>query len=264
MKRKILTRILAIFVSATLLFGACAKEKSDVRLAPKLATSQLLNLKSDSVTVVGYVVAEGSGFTEQGVCYNTATAPTTANTKVVFSGTVTGATYTIKVGGLAYATMYYARAYAVNATGTLYGNEVTFTTLPVIPTVTTDDIGSITTYTGIGGGNVTVTGGADVTGRGVCYGTSHNPDVSGSKTSNGTGAGHFVSEIKSLTQNTTYYVRAYAKNSAGVGYGPEKSFKTASFPAAIYALGDGTAAGWDNTAAVQIVQSDSPGVYVQR
>ena len=262
MKRKILTRILAILVTATFLFGACTKEKSDVRLAPRLATSQLLNIKSDSVTVVGFVVAEGDGFSEKGVCYNSATAPTIANSKVVFSGPTTGATFTIKVGGLAYATMYYARSYATNASGTIYGPEVSFTTLPVVPTVTTDDIGSITTYTGIGGGNVTVTGGADITARGVCYGTSHNPDASGSKTANGTGTGKFISEIKNLTQNTTYYVRAYAKNSAGVGYGPEKSFTTASFPVAIYALGDGTAAGWDNTAAVQIVQSDSPGVYV--
>ena len=226
MKRKTLYSILAILVTIAMLFGSCAKEQGDVRLAPKLATSQLLNLKSDSVTVVGYVVAEGSGFMEQGVCYNTATAPTTANKKVVFSGTVKGATYTIKVGGLAYATMYYARAYAINATGTIYGNEVTFTTLPVVPTLTTTAITAITGNSAAGGGNVTVGGGADVTARGICFGLTHNPVVSGTKTSDGTGIGAFVSTLTNLGGNKTYYVRSYATNSAGTGYGPELSLTT--------------------------------------
>ena len=262
MKRKTLNRILAILVIAILFLGACTKEMTEVRLTPKISTSQLLNVRSDSATIIGFIVAGADGLSEQGVVYNTAAAPTVSNTKIKFAGPLTGATFKVKVGGLAFATLYYARAYAISNGNVLYGEEVTFTTLPVVPTVTTDTISSITTYTGTGGGNVTAAGGAEVTARGICYGTTHNPDVSGTKTSNGTGLGKFVSPIKSLTQNTTYYIRAYAKNSAGVGYGPEVSFKTKSFPIAIYALGDGTTAGWDNTKAVKIDQSASPGVYV--
>ena len=262
MKRKTLNRILAVLVIAVLFLGACTKEMSDVRLAAKITTSQLLNVRSDSATIIGFVVAANEGITEEGVVYNTSAAPTVTNNKIKFAGISSGATFKVKVGGLTFATVYYARAYAIIGGNVLYGEEVTFTTLPVAPTVTTDSISAITTYTGTGGGNVTAAGGADVTARGICYSTSHNPDVSGLKTSNGTGLGKFVSPIKSLTQNTVYYVRAYAKNSAGVGYGPEMSFTTKSFPVAIYALGDGTTAGWDNTAAVKIVQSASPGVYV--
>lgn len=226
MKRKSIYRLLAVLVTATIFFAACTKETSNVRLAPKLSTSQVLNVKSDSATVVGFVVAAGDGFTERGVCYDIATAPTPAKTKVIYSAQSTTATYNVTLSGLAYATKYYARAYAINANGTIYGEEVTFTTLPVVPTLTTATITAITGNSASGGGNVTIAGGANVTARGICYGTSHNPSVSGSKTANGTGTGAFVSALASLKGNTAYYVRAYATNSAGTGYGPEVPFTT--------------------------------------
>lgn len=226
MKRVTINRILALLVIATMLFGACTKETSNTRLAAKISTSQFKNVTSDSVTVVGFVVAAGAGFTEEGVVYNTSSAPTTSNSKIVFSGPTTGATYTVKIGGLAYATVYYARAYAISPTGTLYGEEVTFTTLPVVPTLTTAAFTAITGNAAAGGGNVTVAGGAAVTARGIAYGTAHNPVISGTKTSDGTGTGAFTSALTSLKGNTTYYVRAYATNAAGTGYGPEVNFTT--------------------------------------
>ena len=226
MKKIFNYRILAFLFIATILYAACTKETSDTRLPAKISTSQFKNVTSDSVTVVGFVVAAGAGFTEEGVCYNTSSAPTTSNSKIVFTGPTSGATYTVKIGGLAYATVYYARAYAISATGTLYGEEVTFTTLPVVPTLTTAAIASITGNAAAGGGNVTVAGGAAVTARGIAYGTAHNPVVSGTKTTDGTGTGAFTSALASLKGNTTYYVRAYATNSAGTGYGPEVNFTT--------------------------------------
>ncbi len=226
MKRLFLYQILGILITTAILFGACTKENAGVKLPARVVTSQFLNVKSDSVTVVGFVVAQGEGVTEKGVCYGTTAAPTIANSKVIFSGPTTGATYNIKIGGLAYATTYYARAYATSAEGTVYGEQVTFNTLPVVPTLTTAAVTAITGNAAVSGGAVTVTGGATVTARGVCIATTHNPVVSGTKTSDGNGAGAFVSTLASLSGNTTYYVRAYATNSAGTGYGPEATFKT--------------------------------------
>ncbi|HZK97283.1 MAG TPA: SusF/SusE family outer membrane protein [Prolixibacteraceae bacterium] len=226
MKRKMINRILAVLVIATIFFGACTKEKSNVRLAPTLATTQVLDIRSDSATVVGFVVAEGDGYIEKGVCYNTATAPTISNSKVAYTGQTTSAAFKVKLSGLAYATKYYARAYATNAAGTIYGEEYTFTTLPVVPTLTTAAITAITGNSAAGGGNVTVIGGAEVTARGVCFGIAHNPTIADGKTSNDKGAGAFESALTSLKGNTVYYVRAYATNSAGTGYGPEVTFTT--------------------------------------
>ena len=217
----------AFFVAALLLVAACTKDKSDIRLAPALSTTQTLNIKSDAATVVGYVVAQGDGFSEKGVCYGTAPAPTTSNTKVAFTGTSTTATYNVNLTGLNYATKYYARSYAIASTGTVYGAEVNFTTLPVVPTLTTAAVTAVTGNSATGGGNVTVSGGAEVTARGICYSTSQNPTTADSKTSDSKGTGAFVSSLTGLKGNTTYYVRAYAINSAGTGYGNQVQFTTA-------------------------------------
>jgi hypothetical protein len=226
MKRKTLYRILAVLVTASIFFAACTKETSNVRLPATMATSQTLNIKSDAATVVGFVVAEGDGFVEKGVCYSTTPAPTTSNTKVAFTGQNTTATYNVTLPGLAYATKYYARSYAITASGTIYGSEVNFTTLPVVPTLTTAAITAITGNSASGGGNVTVSGGAEVTARGICFGLNHLPTVADTKTSDSKGTGAFVSALAGLKGNTTYYVRAYATNSAGTAYGPEVSFTT--------------------------------------
>lgn len=226
MKRKTLYRLLAILTAASFLFAACTKETADVRLSPQLATTQLLNVTSNAATVVGYVVAQGNGFTEKGVCYSLSAAPTITNSKVAYSGQATTATFNITLTGLTFATKYYARAYATGSAGTIYGEEYSFTTLPVVPTLATAAITLITGNSAGSGGNVTATGGADVTARGICYGTTAAPTISGSKTSDGKGTGTYVSAMTGLKGNTTYYVRAYATNSAGTGYGNEVSFKT--------------------------------------
>ena len=104
------------------------------------------------------------------------------------------------------------------------------TTVPVagMPTVTTTAVSDIDKTTATGGGNITDDGGASVTARGICWSTSQNPTISGSHTTDGTGTGSFTSAMTGLTANTTYYVRAYATNSAGTAYGEEVSFTTLS------------------------------------
>lgn len=217
---------MAFLFSASIIFASCTKETSDVRLDQTLSTSQTFGITSNSVTVVGFVIAEGDGFTEKGVCYNTSAAPTINDSKVVYAGDTPTATYNVVLSGLDYATVYYARAYATGTSGTVYGEEVTFTTLPVVPFLTTAEITEITGNAATGGGNVTGSGGADVTARGICFGINQSPTVDDNKTNDGEGLGEFVSALADLAGNTTYYVRSYAVNSAGTGYGPEVSFTT--------------------------------------
>lgn len=227
MKRKSIFRILAILFTATIFFAACTKEDPNVRLAPKLSTAQLLDVSSSGATVIGFVVAQGDGFVEKGVCYNTATAPTIANSKTVYTGSTTAATFNVAMSGLAYATKYYVRAYATDANGvTVYGEEFSFTTLPVVPTLVTAEITDISGNSATSGGMVLVDGGALVTVHGVCFGLNPAPTTDDSKTSDGKAAGPYVSALTSLKGNTKYYVRAYATNAAGTGYGPEVSFTT--------------------------------------
>lgn len=75
--------------------------------------------------------------------------------------------------------------------------------------------------------NVADDGGAEISLRGVCWGTSENPTIeTASSLEMGSGIGNYECEISGLNSNTTYYVRAFAKNRAGISYGEEQSFKT--------------------------------------
>lgn len=96
-----------------------------------------------------------------------------------------------------------------------------------VPTLTTADITEITQTTAVCGGTVTSDGGASVYFRGVCWSTNPTPTYSDIKTYDGTGTGTFTSSLTDLTAGTHYYVRAYAMNDAGLGYGDVDSFATA-------------------------------------
>ena len=95
-----------------------------------------------------------------------------------------------------------------------------------IPVLTTNEVSAITKITATSGGSISSDGGATVTERGVCWSTSESTTIADNKTTDGTGAGSFTSAISGLTANTTYYVRAYATNNKGTGYGSAMSFTT--------------------------------------
>ena len=113
-------------------------------------------------------------------------------------------------------------------TGSGTGGDTASTTS--LPTVTTTAVSQITQTSATSGGNVTSDGGATVTARGVCWSTTQNPNISNSHTTNGSGTGTFSSSITGLTAGTTYYVRAYATNSAGTAYGNQINFTTSNNP----------------------------------
>jgi len=95
-----------------------------------------------------------------------------------------------------------------------------------VPIVTTVNITIITQTTASGGGTISSDGGSEITSKGICWSTNHNPSEADSKTADGTGTSSFKSSLTGLTSNTTYYVRAYATNCDGTGYGDELSFTT--------------------------------------
>jgi len=95
-----------------------------------------------------------------------------------------------------------------------------------IPVVKTNEITEITETTATSGGDITSDGGASIIVRGVCWSTSDTPTVTDNKTQDGSVVGGFTSSITDLTAETTYFIRAYATNRNGTGYGSIKSFTT--------------------------------------
>ena len=97
--------------------------------------------------------------------------------------------------------------------------------LKTIPVVFTSAIIQFSKSMAIIGGNVMDEGSPKLTDRGVYLGLSPNTDISGTKLLIGNGPGLFSDTIKGLSQNTTYYVKAFATNSSGIGLGLEYSFR---------------------------------------
>lgn len=89
----------------------------------------------------------------------------------------------------------------------------------VIPTVETTIAINITSTTALGGGTITDDGGDPVTTRGVCWSLNKSPTIQDNKTVDGSGTGSFTSSLTELSAYTTYYIRAYATNTLGTGYG---------------------------------------------
>jgi uncharacterized protein (TIGR02145 family) len=92
------------------------------------------------------------------------------------------------------------------------------------PTLTTTAITNITGTNATSGGTITNEGSGTIIARGVCWSTGANPTVADNKTTDGMGIGSYSSNITGLNGDAVYYVRAYATNDVGTGYGIAVSF----------------------------------------
>jgi uncharacterized protein (TIGR02145 family) len=107
---------------------------------------------------------------------------------------------------------------------------ITTSACPSLAVITTTAISSITQTAAVSGGIISYQGASAITARGICWGTSPNPTIANSLTSNGTGIGTFTSNLTGLVAGTTYYVRAYATNGSGTSYGNQVSFVAVNPP----------------------------------
>ena len=103
-------------------------------------------------------------------------------------------------------------------------------TVPFTPTVVTGEVTEVTNNSAKCSGDVTDNGGVTVIEKGICFAQTENPTIVDQHVSAGPGIGEFTCTLSGLTQNMTYYLRAYAINSVGTTYGLQKSFTTKSAP----------------------------------
>jgi uncharacterized protein (TIGR02145 family) len=189
---------------------------------PVVEIDSIFNISTVSASCAGEVVqANDDSVIARGICWNSNGSPTINNSKST-NGKGIGS-FTSELTDLFVNTTYYVRAFATNSKGSDYGLEISFKTKG-IPTLITNAVKNITATTAISGGNITEDWGFQVTDRGVCWSTSQNPTIDDDKTSDGSGAGLFSSTIGGFSSEITYYVRAYAINSIGTGYGNQESF----------------------------------------
>ncbi|MDD4970576.1 MAG: hypothetical protein PHT07_14210 [Paludibacter sp.] len=179
---------------------------------------------SYTTALSGYTISSlgGTSILEKGICWSTTANPVTSDNKIV-SSTVTS-TSSLNLTGLNAGSIIYIRAFATNAGGTAYGNQVTFSTLsytlPVVETTSASYNYSTNKATCVG--KVSSNGGCGtLLERGVCWSTTKNPTIIDSKYPNGFSIGSFYAFMSNLNLNSTYYVRAYATNCIGTAYGAQ-------------------------------------------
>ncbi len=200
-----------------------------ISTSPDLTTSTATSITTTSATSGGDIITDGgSSVTARGIVWSTSSNPDVSLSTKTSDGSGTGA-FTSSITGLNPGTTYYVRSYATNSFGTGYGVQVSFNTASV-PVLSTTAVASITATSATSGGTITSDGGAALTAKGVCWSITANPTIADSKTSDGTASGTFTSSITGLTIGTTYFVRSYATNSVGTGYGDQLSFTVTSSP----------------------------------
>ena len=131
-------------------------------------------------------------------------------------------------------TTYHFRLVGVNGNGTIYGNDTNFTTLPLVPTVSTSPA-MFTNFSSAGLAGVVNPNGAATTayyqwGLTTAYG-SNTPSIN-------IGSGDINVDVPftltGLSPNTTYHYQLWATNSGGSNNGDDMTFTTSEPPLPVF------------------------------
>ena len=200
---------------------------------PTVTLTSVENVTYNTAQFKGGIISIGSQkITKHGFCWDTKEQPTTSASGISNLGDCTAAKdFEYNASGLQPGTKYYVRAYAENAEGVSYSNQMVFETQdqPQVPSVETGAVSGIQATQATVSGNILKIGNdGGITQYGHVWNTSAEPTTAHNKTSLGTTSttGSFSSTLNGLSPNVTYHVRAYATNSLGTAYGEEITFTT--------------------------------------
>jgi hypothetical protein len=210
---------------AIILFFSCKVD--ELQTPPIVKTNSSSEIQSNSAKIWGELVEEGSSNeTERGFFYSDKNPSPTTNDIKKFEGFGKGE-FNVLLNGLTPKTRYYFKAYASNQSAIIYGETKEFTTLDDIklPTLSTNLVSNISSFGFTSGGIIISDGGAAIIEKGVVYGISANPTISNNKIVS-IGGNSYSIDISGLTENTTYYIRAFATNSKGTNYGDQQVLTT--------------------------------------
>jgi len=143
-------------------------------------------------------------------------------------GAVSGKHTTYKDFDLLVNSVYTYRISSYNGMGTseTYSNEINLVTA-FVPRITTKPVSDTSGISAVCGGDIVDDGASVITEKGIVWDTLPNPTINlPTKTTAGNSIGAYFSTLINLKEYTKYYVRAYATNRAGTGYGEVISFTT--------------------------------------
>lgn len=183
-----------------------------------------------------FVSNGGSAVTDKGIVWSTtpiaATTPIASLTNKVSKGGG-DVSFTADMTNLLPGTPYYVYAYSINAAGTSYGSEVKFTTNAIPPTVNSGSYSKLGSTSVEINSTITNIGGSAITEFGHVYSMNAGPSLTNGGTKvisptlpNIVNNTNYNNPISNLKANTQYYIKAYATNTKGTGYGDDIVIKT--------------------------------------
>jgi hypothetical protein len=201
-------------------------EKSFIALGtPTVTTSAATSLATTSATLNGNLTTLGTA-TSVNVSFEWGLTTSYGNVTTSEAKTAAG-TFSANLTGLTAKTTYHFRAKAVGD-GTTYGEDVTFATSTIAPTVTTSAATSLATTSATLNGNLTTLGTATSVNVSFQWGTttSYGSETTAQSIS---AIGTFSANLTTgLSANTTYHFQTKAVGDGSAVYGDDMSFTTAS------------------------------------
>lgn len=217
-----------------LILGACNDEDN---------YSSVVEIESGNLKAVTYDSAKFSGKVisgtpkDVGVCWDVNPNPTVAKQSISM-GSKNG-TFECSITGLSEGTQYYVRAYAQTGDDSIvYGEQKTCVTMAHgRPVVYITDVVDIAETNAVVVSKMLVDGGLTISEYGIIYGAEEGLDVeNGQKVSLDATCNAVKTLVEGLTDNETYYVRAFATANGETVYSKVVSFKTECWAAPTIAL----------------------------
>jgi len=224
---------------------------------PLVITTPVIGVSGCQAWLGGNVLDSSSApVTSRGIVWSTTPDSVTID-RLITNGTGVGA-FSSTLVNLFSSTTYYARAFATNALGTTYGNEISFTTAQPQYFVNTKTVVLISANAAQSGAIIDNTDQVcpnNILTEGVVWDTTPNPMIElSTKTNDGGGQSSYNSYLENLQLGTTYYLRAYAiVNGIGPVYGSQVTFTTRSSPSWPTVLTDTVSAITDTSAVSGVI-----------
>ncbi len=200
-------------------------------LAPTVTTDSIGDVGQTTARCWYNVISDGgAGLTTRGICWNTTGTPTVQSNKLTDNRLLGQSS--LLLTGLTGNTTYYVRAFAENSKGLIYGEQISFLTAPLLPSMQTEFQLDVTQTGMTIGGILYSDGGRPITAQGVCWSTTTMPDFDDSvrQVTEVDVNGRFYTRIEGLTGNQVYYFRAWATNELGTVFGVNRSARTLAWP----------------------------------
>jgi hypothetical protein len=218
---------LYLFLLLTLFYGC----KKDGVTTPAVKTTSVQVDKNNNIaTANGEVTSEGaSAVTKRGFVWSTVANPTVSD--ALSSNKFGPGVFTQQISGLNLGATYYLRAYATNANGTTYGNQIDFKTLTAgkFASISFDSLSFKSVKVNV---NIESLGDISIKSIGVCYSKTGTPSITSDTMtilhSNITDKSFSVS-VKNLTVNTKYFIRSFINTNLGAFYSDEINVTTKQY-----------------------------------